>query len=54
MTRMVMQLENSDTRVVSSLNDHDMHDLSGIGLEPGQSVKLSWKDNAAHPLVEAN
>ena len=54
MTRMVMQLENSDTQVVSSLNDHDMHDLSGIGLEPGQSVKLSWKDNAAHPLVEAN
>jgi spermidine/putrescine ABC transporter ATP-binding subunit len=54
MTRMVMQLENSDTHVVSSLNDHDMHDLSGIGLEPGQSVKLSWKENAAHPLVEAN
>jgi len=54
MTRMVMQLENSDTQVVSSLNDHDMHDLSGIGLEPGQSVKLSWKENAAHPLVEAN
>jgi spermidine/putrescine ABC transporter ATP-binding subunit len=53
-TRMVMQLENSDTQVVSSLNDHDMHDLSGIGLEPGQSVKLSWKENAAHPLVEAN
>jgi spermidine/putrescine ABC transporter ATP-binding subunit len=53
-TRMVMQLENSDTQVVSSLNDHDMHDLSGIGLEPGQSVKLSWKEDAAHPLVEAN
>src|SRR6478609_8362661 len=53
-TRMVMQLENSDEQVVSSLNDHDMHDLSEIGLEPGQSVKLSWKDNAAHPLVEAN
>jgi spermidine/putrescine ABC transporter ATP-binding subunit len=53
-TRMVMQLENSDTQVVSSLNDHDMHDLSGIGLEPGQSVKLSWTENAAHPLVEAN
>ncbi len=28
-TRMVMQLENSETQVVSSLNDHDMHDLSG-------------------------
>jgi spermidine/putrescine ABC transporter ATP-binding subunit len=53
-TRMVMQLENSDTQVVSSLNDHDMHDLSEIGLEPGQSVKLSWKDTAAHPLVENN
>jgi spermidine/putrescine ABC transporter ATP-binding subunit len=53
-TRMVMQLENSDTQVVSSLNDHDMHDLSGIGLEPGQSVRLSWKENAAHPLAEAN
>jgi spermidine/putrescine ABC transporter ATP-binding subunit len=53
-TRMVMQIENSDTRVMSSLNDHDMHDLSGIGLEPGQSVKLSWKENAAHPLVEAH
>ena len=53
-TRVVMQLENSDTHVVSSLNDHDMHDLSGLGLEPGQTVKLSWKDNAAHPLVEAH
>jgi spermidine/putrescine ABC transporter ATP-binding subunit len=53
-TRMVMQLENSDTQVVSSLNDHDMHDLSGIGLEPGQTVRLSWKENAAHPLAEAN
>ena len=53
-TRMVMQLENSDARVVSSLNDHDMHDLSGIGVEPGQTVKLSWKENAAHPLVEAH
>ena len=54
MTRMVMQLENSETQVVSSLNDHDMHDLSGTGLEPGQTVKLSWKENAAHPLVEAH
>ena len=53
-TRMVMQLENSETQVVSSLNDHDMHDLSGIGLEPGQHVKLSWKEDAAHPLVDAN
>ena len=53
-TRMVMQLENSDAQVVSSLNDHDMHDLSGIGLEPGQIVKLSWKENAAHPLVEVH
>jgi len=53
-TRMVMQLENSDERVVSSLNDHDMHDLSRIGLEPGQTVKLSWNVYAAHPLVEAH
>ena len=53
-TRMVMQLENSETQVVSSLNDHDMHDLSGIGLEPGQNVKLSWSENSAHPLVELN
>jgi len=53
-TRMVMQLENSETHVVSSLNDHDMHDLSGMGLEPGQHVKLSWKETAAHPLVEAH
>jgi len=50
----VMQLENSETHVVSSLNDHDMHDLSGMGLEPGQHVKLSWKETAAHPLVEAH
>jgi spermidine/putrescine transport system ATP-binding protein len=53
-TRVVMQLENCDTQVVSSLNDHDMHALSEISLEPGQNVKLSWKETAAHPLVEAN
>lgn len=53
-TRVVMQLENSETQVVSSLNDHDLHDLSGVGLEPGGHVKLSWKENAAHPLVEAH
>jgi len=53
-TRVVMQLENSETQVVSSLNDHDMHDLFGVGLEPGERVKLSWKENAAHPLVEAH
>jgi ABC-type Fe3+/spermidine/putrescine transport system ATPase subunit len=53
-TRVVMQLENSETLVVSSLNDHDMHDLSEIGLEPGQNVKLSWSEKAAHPLVEAH
>ena len=53
-TRVVMQLENSETQAVSSLNDHDMHDLSGIGLEPGQHVKLSWSEKAAHPLVEAH
>ena len=53
-TRMVMQLENSETRVVSSLNDDDMRRPSGIGLEPGEHVKLSWSGNAAHPLVEAH
>jgi len=53
-TRVVMQLENSETQVVSSLNDHDMHDLFGVGLEPGEHVKLSWKETAAHPLVEAH
>ena len=53
-TRVVMQLENSETQAVSSLNDHDMHNLSGVGLEPGQHVKLSWSEKAAHPLVEAH
>jgi ABC-type Fe3+/spermidine/putrescine transport system ATPase subunit len=53
-TRVVMQLENSETLVVSSLNDHDMHALSGLGLEPGQNVKLSWSEKAAHPLVEVH
>jgi spermidine/putrescine ABC transporter ATP-binding subunit len=53
-TRMVMQLDNSDVQIVSSLNDYDMHDLSTIRLEPGQSVQLSWNEAAAHPLVDAN
>jgi ABC-type Fe3+/spermidine/putrescine transport system ATPase subunit len=53
-TRVVMQLENSKTQVVSSLNDHDMHNLSGIALEHGQDVKLSWSEEAAHPLVEVH
>ena len=53
-TRVVMQLENSETQAVSSLNDHDLHNLSGVGLEPGQHVKLSWSEKAAHPLVEAH
>ena len=53
-TRMVMQLENSETQVVSSLNDHDMHDLSGIGLEPGQTREAVLVGKAAHPLVEAH
>lgn len=53
-TRMVLQLENSETHVVSSLNDHDMHVLADVGLEAGEFVKLSWSDNAAHPLVEVN
>lgn len=53
-TRLVMKLENSETQVVSSLNDHDMHMLSGLSLEPGESVRLSWSQAAAHPLVEAH
>ena len=53
-TRMVMQLENSEVQVVSSLNDHDMHNLAEIGLEHGEHVKLSWSKEAAHPLVEAH
>ena len=53
-TRVVMQLENCDTQVVSSLNDHDLNALAGSGLEPGELVKLSWKANSAHPLVEAH
>ncbi|MCW2730273.1 MAG: hypothetical protein JWR13_1089 [Mycobacterium sp.] len=53
-TRVVMQLENSETQVVSSLNDHDMHNLTGNALEFGERVKLSWSESAAHPLVEAH
>jgi spermidine/putrescine transport system ATP-binding protein len=53
-TRVVMQLDNSEIQVVSSLNDHDMHSLSGIRLEHGQNVRLSWPESAAHPLVEAH
>ena len=52
-TRMVLQLENSETQVVSSLNDGDLQNLAEIGLETGEFVKLSWSKEAAHPLVEA-
>ena len=50
-TRMVLQLENSETQVVSSLNDGDIVNLADIGLETGDFVKLSWSTEAAHPLV---
>jgi ABC-type Fe3+/spermidine/putrescine transport system ATPase subunit len=51
-TRMVLALENSEIQVVSSLNDGDLHNLSEIGLEMGDFVKLSWSSEAAHPLLE--
>jgi spermidine/putrescine transport system ATP-binding protein len=50
-TRMVLQLENSEMQVVSSLNDGDIAQLAEIGLETGDFVKLSWSTEAAHPLV---
>ena len=50
-TRMVLQLENSETQVVSSMNDGDIANLAEIGLETGDFVKLSWSTEAAHPLV---
>ena len=46
-TRMVIQLENSEMQVVSSLNDDDMQNLAEIGLEPGQNVKLSWSERCS-------
>jgi hypothetical protein len=49
-----MKLEHCDTRVVSWLNDHDMHSLSDVTLDPGHFVKLSWSERAAHPLVAAH
>jgi hypothetical protein len=48
---MVLQLENSELQVVSSLNDGDIENLAEIGLESGDFVKLSWSTEAAHPLV---
>ncbi|BDX32871.1 ABC transporter ATP-binding protein [Mycobacterium antarcticum] len=53
-TRIVLQLENSEIQVVSSLNDGDLHDLAEIGLETGDFVKLSWPTEAAHPMVETH
>ena len=51
---MVLQLENSEMQVVSSLNDDDIQNLAEIGLETGEFVKLSWSKEAAHPLVEVH
>jgi spermidine/putrescine ABC transporter ATP-binding subunit len=51
-SRLVMELENTDTRVISTLNDHDLSALNGGSLEPGQRVRLSWSQHAAHPLAE--
>ena len=53
-TRMVLQLENSEMQVVLSLNDDDIQNLPEIGLETGEFVKLTWSRDAAHPLVEAH
>ena len=50
-TRIVLQLENSEMQVVSSLNDDGIRNLAEIGLETGDFVKLSWSTEAAHPLV---
>jgi ABC-type Fe3+/spermidine/putrescine transport system ATPase subunit len=52
-TQVVMKLEKCETRVVSWLNDHDMHGLSEVTLDPGHLVRLSWSERAAHPLVAA-
>jgi len=49
-TRMVLQLENSEMQVVSSLNDEHIRNLAEISLETGEFVKLSWPKEAAHPL----
>jgi ABC-type Fe3+/spermidine/putrescine transport system ATPase subunit len=49
-TRMVLQLENSEMQVVLSLNDDDIRNLAEIGLETGDVVNLSWSKEAAHPL----
>ncbi len=49
-TRMVLQLENSETQVVSSLNDEHIRNLAEIGLKTGDWVRLSWSKDAAHPL----
>jgi ABC-type Fe3+/spermidine/putrescine transport system ATPase subunit len=53
-TRMVLQLDNSEVQVVSSLNDGDLHNLAEIGVETGEFVKLSWSMEAAHPMVEVH
>ena len=53
-TRLVLQVENSDLQVVSSLNDSDLQRVSEIGLDAGEVVKLSWSIESAHPLAEAH
>ena len=53
-TRVVMQLDNSETQVVSSLNDHDPRNLAATDLSPGANVTLSWSEHAAHPLDESH
>ena len=51
-TRVVMQIAGSEIQVVSTLNDHDLHNLAATDLTPGRHVRLSWSDHAAHPLTE--
>jgi hypothetical protein len=38
-------------QVVLSLNDDNIRNLAGIGLQTGDFVKLSWSKDAAHPLL---
>ena len=51
---MVLQLENSETQVVSSLNDDDMHNLAEIGLETGEFVKLVLVEGSSPSTVEVH
>ena len=47
-TRMVLQLENSEMQVVSSLNDDDRPNIAEIDLETGEFVKLSSSEETQH------